>query len=91
VERRVSNHLLGRQILAAIESLCADLDGAIRDPDKLTRIEQPLGHCRSCYSRNQLESLLTHRLKASAESSAPAALRDRLRCNPFPISGISCP
>jgi len=43
VERRVSNHLLGRQILAAIESLCADLDGAIRDPDKLTRIEQPLG------------------------------------------------
>jgi anti-sigma factor (TIGR02949 family) len=65
--------------LEAIESLYAYLDGEIRDPGKLARIEQHLGHCRSCYSRQQFESLLTRRLKSSAESAAPAALQDRLR------------
>ena len=65
--------------LEAIESLYAYLDGEIRDPGKLARIEQHLGHCRSCYSRQQLESLLTKRLKATADSAAPAAHQDRLR------------
>ena len=65
--------------LEAIESLYAYLDGEIRDPGKLARIEQHLGHCRSCYSRQQLESLLTKRLKATADSAAPAAVQDRLR------------
>jgi anti-sigma factor (TIGR02949 family) len=65
--------------LEAIESLYAYLDGEIRDPERLERIEHHLGHCRSCYSRQQLESLLTKRLKATADSPAPAALQDRLR------------
>ena len=64
--------------LEAIESLYAYLDGEIRDREKLARIEHHLGHCRSCYSRKQLESLLTQRLKATAESAAPAELKDRL-------------
>jgi anti-sigma factor (TIGR02949 family) len=65
--------------LEAIESLYAYLDGEIRDPDQLARIEHHLGHCRSCYSRKELETRLTQRLKASAESTAPEALQERLR------------
>jgi mycothiol system anti-sigma-R factor len=65
--------------LEAIESLYAYLDGEIRDPVKLARIEHHLGHCRSCYSRQEMESLLTRRLRREAESSAPEALQARLR------------
>jgi anti-sigma factor (TIGR02949 family) len=65
--------------LEAIESLYAYLDGEIRDPDQLARIEHHLGHCRSCYSRKELEARLTQRLKASAESTAPEALQERLQ------------
>lgn len=65
--------------LEAVESLYAYLDGEVRDPDELARIERHLGHCRSCYSRKQFESLLTRRLRASAESTAPATLQQRLR------------
>jgi len=65
--------------LEAIESLYAYLDGEIRDPVKLARIEHHLGHCRSCYSRQEMESLLTQRLRREAGSSAPEALQARLR------------
>lgn len=65
--------------LEAIESLYAYLDGEIHDPEKLARIEHHLGHCHSCYSRKELESLLTERLKKTAESTAPEALQARLR------------
>jgi len=65
--------------LEAIESLYAYLDEEIRDPQKLARIEHHLGHCRSCYSRKELESLLTQRLRTSAETTAPEVLQDRLR------------
>jgi len=65
--------------LEAIESLYAYLDGEIRDPEKLTRIEHHLGHCRSCYSRKELERLLTQRLRTSAGTTAPETLQDRLR------------
>ena len=65
--------------LEAIESLYAYLDGEIRDAAKLARIEHHLGHCRSCYSRKELESLLTQRLRTSAETTAPEMLQDRLR------------
>jgi len=65
--------------LEAIESLYAYLDSEIRDPDRLARIEHHLGHCRSCYSRKEMESLLTERLRHEAESAAPEALQARLR------------
>ncbi len=65
--------------LEAIESLYAYLDHEIHDPEKLARIEHHLGHCRSCYSRKEMERLLTQRLKREAESSAPETLQARLR------------
>jgi len=65
--------------LEAIESLYAYLDGQITDPAAQERIAQHLGHCRSCYSRSELERALTQRLRERAAQPAPEAMRARLR------------
>jgi len=64
--------------LEAIEALYAYLDGEIRDPDELRAIEHHLGHCRSCFSRMELERTLTARARESSASKAPEALQRRL-------------
>ncbi len=65
--------------LEAIEALYAYLDGEVNDPQALARIEHHLGHCRSCFSRTEMERALTAQLRKSAKSRAPAALQARLR------------
>jgi mycothiol system anti-sigma-R factor len=65
--------------LESIEALYAYLDGEIRDPQALAAIEHHLGHCRSCFSRMELERNLTARARQSTRSQAPASLQERLR------------
>jgi anti-sigma factor (TIGR02949 family) len=65
--------------LESIEALYAYLDGEIRDPVDLARIEHHLSHCRSCYSRAEVERRLTGRIRASGAVEPPEALHDRLR------------
>ena len=45
----------------------------------MTEFEDHMNHCRSCYSRADVEKLLTSRMRESAKSSAPEQLQDRLR------------
>jgi anti-sigma factor (TIGR02949 family) len=65
--------------LESIETLYAYLDGEIRDPADAAKIEHHLSHCRSCYSRAELERRLSRRLRSSGSLQAPDALRDRLK------------
>jgi anti-sigma factor (TIGR02949 family) len=65
--------------LEAIEALYAYLDGEIRDPAELRAIEHHLGHCRSCFSRMELERTLTAHARQAAVTKAPAALQQRLQ------------
>jgi anti-sigma factor (TIGR02949 family) len=65
--------------LEAIETLYAYLDGDIEGEITLAQIEHHLNHCRSCYSRKELEQALTAHLKASKKASASEALKGRLR------------
>jgi anti-sigma factor (TIGR02949 family) len=65
--------------LAAIETFYAYLDGEIDDPQSIDDFEYHMGHCRSCYSRAELERLLNERLKELATHRAPEQLRSRLR------------
>lgn len=65
--------------LESIEALHAYLDGEIRDPAELVRIEHHLSHCRSCYSRAELERRLSQRLGTGGQPRAPEALQRRLR------------
>jgi anti-sigma factor (TIGR02949 family) len=65
--------------LQAIEAFYAYLDGELDDPKSIADFEQHLGHCRSCFSRADVEKLLTERMRQSASSEAPKELRGRIR------------
>ena len=65
--------------LRALEMFYAYLDGEIRDSESLSDFEHHMAHCRSCFSRAELEALLTERLRAAATEHAPDALKRRLR------------
>lgn len=64
--------------LEAIEALYAYLDGELEESGSRAAFEHHLGHCRSCFSRLELERRLTERARAR-KSRAPAALQDRLK------------
>lgn len=64
--------------IEAIELLYAYLDGELKQED-LNKFEHHMEHCRSCYSRSELESTLNKRIKTSATDQAPEALQNRLR------------
>ena len=65
--------------LEAIDNLYAYLDGELSDEESLAKFKKHLGHCRSCYSRSELEGVLTERIKESGKDKTPEALRSRLR------------
>ncbi len=65
--------------LESIEALYAYLDGEIRDPAELAKIEHHLSHCQSCFSRAELERRLSQRLGTGGTPRAPEALQHRLR------------
>ena len=64
--------------LKALEMFYAYLDGEL-DPTEVDDFEHHMAHCRSCYSRAELEGLITERLKAAAAHKSPDALKRRLR------------
>jgi anti-sigma factor (TIGR02949 family) len=71
--------------LEAIETLYAWLDGEL-DASQRAGFEHHLEHCKSCYSRAELERALTGHIRRSAGSGgdeearslAPASLQNRL-------------
>jgi anti-sigma factor (TIGR02949 family) len=65
--------------LQVIEWFYAWLDGELDDPDAATQIEQHMAHCRSCFTRSQLERTLTRRMRGMSAQRAPETLKARLR------------
>lgn len=65
--------------LEAIDLLYAYLDGELDDTSDVNKFEHHLGHCRSCYSRSELEGLLNERIRESGKQEAPPALRGKMR------------
>ncbi len=59
--------------------MTAYIDGELSDPESTAAFEHHMQHCRSCFSRAELERALVARLKRSAEVPAPEALKRRLR------------
>ena len=64
--------------LRAIEAFYAYLDGELNDEVERTKFENHLQHCRSCYSRRELEMELNRKLRKSANGEVPASLKNRL-------------
>jgi len=65
--------------LAAIEAFYAYLDGELDDPRAVADFEHHMSHCRSCFTRAEMEGLLNERLKQLAKRNAPDRLKKRLR------------
>ena len=71
--------VLDSDCLEAFDHLYAYLNGELKDPKTLAKIEHHLGHCKSCFSRAQMERQLNERLKNSGKQKAPESLQKRLR------------
>ena len=64
--------------LQAIDAFYAYLDGELDDPEAIADFEHHLGHCRSCFSRVEMEKALNERMRKSAKHESPEALRKRV-------------
>lgn len=64
--------------LDAIEAFYAYLDGELDDPASIADFEHHLEHCRSCFSRVELEKALNARIRKTAKRESPDALRERV-------------
>jgi anti-sigma factor (TIGR02949 family) len=64
--------------LAAIEMFYAYLDGELDGPESIADFEHHMAHCRSCFTRAELEGLLNERLKELARHRAPDRLKRRV-------------
>ena len=71
--------------LEAIEGLYALLDGEISDSRTIGQIEAHVAHCRSCFSRAQVEQIITEKIRSLHETAegegqkAPERLQRKLR------------
>ena len=65
--------------LEAFDHLYAYINGELNDENTLAKIEHHLGHCKSCFSRAQMERELNDRIKKSGKDKTPESLKNRLR------------
>ena len=65
--------------LEAFDHLYAYLNDEIKDKETLAKIEHHLQHCKSCFSRAEMERILNDRIKGAGNEEAPETLQNRLR------------
>ena len=65
--------------IEAFDYLYAYINNEITNPVELGNIKHHLSHCKSCYSRAQMEQELNERIKESGKSETPDSLQKRLR------------
>jgi anti-sigma factor (TIGR02949 family) len=65
--------------LEAFDHLYAYLNGELHNEFTLSKIEHHLSHCKSCFSRAQMERELNTRIKEAGASKTPDALKTRLK------------
>jgi anti-sigma factor (TIGR02949 family) len=69
-----------RDCLEAMDHLYAYLNGELDGcPERFAVVEHHLSHCRSCFSRAEVERILNERIRKAGSEDAPATLRKRLR------------
>ncbi|MBW9256898.1 MAG: zf-HC2 domain-containing protein [Candidatus Thiodiazotropha sp. (ex. Lucinisca nassula)] len=73
------NEIIDSDCLEAFDHVYAYINGEIDDEQTLAKIEHHLSHCKSCFSRAEMERKINQRLKAAKESSPPEVLENRLK------------
>jgi len=64
--------------LTAIEAFYAYLDGELDDPESIADFEHHVRHCRSCFSRIEMEKALNEHIRKTAKRESPEDLRARV-------------
>lgn len=64
--------------LEAFDHLYAYINGELKDPESVAMIEHHLDHCRSCFTRAQIERRINKRLQTTAKGTTPTSLQNRL-------------
>jgi len=64
--------------LQAFDHLYAYINGELKDPKALAMMEHHLGHCKSCFSRAQMERELNERIKNTGRNETPDTLKIKL-------------
>ena len=64
--------------IEAFDHLYAYLNNELTNPVDISNIEHHLSHCKSCFSRAQMERELNQRMKESGEDEIPESLKNRL-------------
>jgi anti-sigma factor (TIGR02949 family) len=69
--------------LEAIDALYSYLDGELEDDWSADQVEFHISHCQSCYSRAEMEKILTDRMREAGlkarSGGTPEALQERLK------------
>jgi len=65
--------------LQAMDYLYAYLSGELDDdPPRFSIVEHHLSHCRSCFTRAEMERVIDKRLRDSGKGGTPESLKKRL-------------
>ena len=65
--------------LQAFDHVYAYINNELEDEAVIASIEHHLSHCKSCYSRAQMERKINQRMRQSKQKKAPDQLRRRLK------------
>jgi len=64
--------------LEAFDHLYAYINNELKDQKTIAKIEHHLGHCKSCFSRAEMERKINERMKKSGKDEVPESLKNRL-------------
>ena len=73
------NENLDSDCLEAFDHVYAYINNELTDEDALVRVEYHLSHCKSCYSRSEMERKINEKMKNSRSDKAPEHLQKRLQ------------
>jgi anti-sigma factor (TIGR02949 family) len=65
--------------LEAMDHLYAYLNGELSDGLTREKVEHHISHCKSCFTRAELEKLLNKKMKQSSKNETPETLQKRLK------------
>ena len=73
-----NSEVIDTDCLEAFDHLYAYLNNEIEDEATLAKVEHHLSHCKSCFSRAQMERELNERIKKTGKDKTPEKLKNRL-------------
>ncbi|MES9991264.1 MAG: zf-HC2 domain-containing protein [Candidatus Thiodiazotropha sp.] len=71
--------IIDSDCLEAFDHVYAYINGELHDEETRARIEHHLSHCKSCFTRAEMERKINERLKVTDKPSPPAVLKKRLK------------